>query len=257
MRQSGVSMEPTRFERHAAPLRAQVVRALREDILSGSFAPGERLFENVLCENYSVSRTVIREALRQLESESLITMLPGRGPIVTELQRHDIDSLYQVRRALEGLAGELFATLASDEQARQLADHLEVLERDYRHGTVDSRDESKNRFYDLLLAGAGNDVLTSSLWGIHSRIGIFRRLAFVDESRVNLSMQELGAIIRAAAVDRDPVKAREACEHHIRQAGELAVISYLAWRESRSASTSTTGTSAPANAGRETADVSI
>jgi DNA-binding GntR family transcriptional regulator len=231
MRQSGDRMQSARLERHAAPLRQQVVRALREDILSGAYVPGERLFENGLCETYSVSRTVIREALRQLESESLITMLPGRGPIATELQRHDIDSLYQVRRALEGLTGELFAIYASDEQALKLAGHRDVLERDYRHGTVKSRETSKNRFYELLLDGAGNDALASNLWGIHSRIGIFRRLAFVDEMRVDLSMQELSAIITAAAIERDPVLAREACEHHIRQAGELAVISYLAWRE--------------------------
>jgi DNA-binding GntR family transcriptional regulator len=215
-----------KVERHAAPLRQQVVRLLREDILEGILSPGSRLLESALCESYGVSRTVIREALRQLETESLITMVPNRGPIVTVLSRRDIESLYEVRRSLEGLAGELFALNASAEQAAAMAALIETMEADYLRGSVESREASKEEFYGLLLEGAGNPVLESSLRGIHTRIGLFRRYAFVDEERVAISMQELRRVVRAAAVDRDPVAARSACEHHIRLAGELAVIEY-------------------------------
>jgi DNA-binding GntR family transcriptional regulator len=219
-------MPTTKIERHAAPLRQQVVRMLREDILEGVLAPGERLLENTLCDGYGVSRTVVREALRQLESESLITMLPGRGPIVTVLTRHDIESLYAVRRVLEGLAAELFAREATLSQAGRMRALIESMEDRYLRGTVESREESKEEFYTLLLEGAGNPVLESQLRGVHTRIGLFRRYAFVDEHRVALSMEELRQIVHELAVTRDPVAARRASEHHIQLAGELAVLEY-------------------------------
>ena len=93
--------------RTAAPLRQQVVRLIREDILNGTLAPGRRLFESALCESYGVSRTVIREALRQLDSDQLIQVRPNLGPLVAMLREEDIKSLYVVRAALEGLAGKL------------------------------------------------------------------------------------------------------------------------------------------------------
>lgn len=210
----------------AAPLRQQVVQQFRQDILDGTLTPGQRLRETVLCERYGVSRTVVREALRQLESESLITMLPNKGPIVTVLTEGDIRSLYEVRTALEGLAGELFARNAGDQDAQELISLIEEMESTYLHGDVASRGAAKDRFYNLLLRGTHNPVLDSALRGVHSRIGIFRHYAFVDEQRVAVSMAELRRIVDAAARRRDPAKARECCEEHIRLAGQLAVVEY-------------------------------
>jgi DNA-binding GntR family transcriptional regulator len=221
-------MPPTKVVRQAAPLRQQVVRLLREDILEGVLAPGERLLESALCDSYGVSRTVVREALRQLEAESLITIVPNRGPIVTVLTEHDIRSLYEVRRVLEGLAGELFARNASDDDAAALIAHMSEMEATYLHGTVESRGESKEKFYELLLGGAKNDVLDTNLRGVHTRIGLFRRFAFVDDQRVALSMDELRNIVREAAHNRDPGASRLACERHIELAGELAIVAYKA-----------------------------
>lgn len=214
------------IRQEAAPLRQQVVGILRQEILDDVLHPGDRLLENTLCERYGVSRTVIREALRQLESEKLITMLPNRGPIVTVLTVADIKALYEVRRALEGLAGELFAERATNEQAAGLVAHLADMESTYLHGTVESRGVAKDTFYALLLEGAQNDVLEASLMGVHTRIGIFRHYAYVDEQRVAHSMEELRVIVHAAAKVRDPALARAACEEHIRGAGRLALVEY-------------------------------
>ena len=210
----------------AAPLRQEVVRLIRQEILDGALAPGDRLRENDLCERYGVSRTVVREALRQLESESLITLLPNRGPIVTVLTSDDIAALYQVRAALEGLAGELFARCATDVEATQLVEQLAEMDTTYLHGDLASRGESKERFYALLLGGGHNPVLGATLQGVHSRIAIFRHYAFVDDQRVALSMDELRRIVHWAAVERNPGKARKACEDHIRRASRLAVMEY-------------------------------
>ena len=219
-------MSRTPVERHAAPLRQQVVRLMREDILDGVLAPGERLRESSLCEAYGVSRTVVREALRQLESERLVTVLPNRGPIVTVLSAHDIQAVYEVRRVLEGLAGQLFARNATQEQAGALVQHLADMETSYLRGTVKTRESSKERFYEILLEGASNEVLTADLRTVHGRIALFRRYAFVDDRRVALSFEEVRTIVTRAAVERDPEGAREACEHHIALAGELAVLEY-------------------------------
>ncbi len=212
--------------RQAAPLRERVVELLRQDILDDELHPGERLLENSLCERYGVSRTVIREALRQLESERLITMLPNRGPIVTVLTADDIESLYDVRRALEGLAGELFAQRATPDEAAALLAHIADMEESYLRGTLETRTTSKDRFYELLIGGAHNEVLDSNLRGVHTRIGIFRHYAFLDDQRVRHSMDELRGIVDAAARLRDPALARERCEHHIREAGVLAIYEY-------------------------------
>ncbi len=216
------------IERHAAPLRQQVLIRMREEIFDGLRAPGDRLVESELCSSYGVSRTVIREVLRQLESESLIAVLPGRGPIVAVLTRHEIESLYEVRAALEGLAASLFARRADAAQARALTAQLQAMSASYLHGTVATREESKTEFYRLLLDGAGNEVLSDELAGVHRRIGLFRRYAFLDDERVATSYDELQAIVEAAAVVRDPVAARAAAEHHLELAGRLAIIEYEA-----------------------------
>lgn len=212
----------------AAPLRQQVVQALRQEILDDVMHPGDRLLESALCDRYGVSRTVIREALRQLESERLVTVLPNRGPIVSVLTVHDITSLYEVRGRLEGLAGELFAVNATDDEAQALISLLAEMETSYLHGDLESRTSSKNEFYRILLAGGGNEVLAEDLSRVHTRIGIFRHYAFLDEERVKTSMDELRRIVDAAARQRDAASARFACEHHIRLAGELAIMEYLA-----------------------------
>lgn len=219
-------MSATTVRRQAAPLREQVVSAMRTEIVAGSLPPGARLFEKDLCERYGVSRTVIREVLRQLESESLVTVRPGHGPMVTLLTPGDIESLYEVRQELEGLAAELFAIRASDEQAAALLAVVREMEQTYLHGTLESRGESKKEFYRLLLEGAGNPVLAATLEGIHARIGIFRYFSFIDPERVRISYPEIVAIAESAAQDRDPKAARINSEHHISLASKLAVMEY-------------------------------
>jgi DNA-binding GntR family transcriptional regulator len=215
-----------RIERTAAPLRRQVVRALREDILNGVMAPGQRLVEATLCAAYGVSRTVIREALRQLESEHLVRVVAPQGPVVAVLTAAEIRAIYVVRAALEGLAARLFAQNADAGHLQRMLDLQGSLARDYLHGSVDSREDFKAAFYAALLDGTGNAVLADALTGIHARVAIFRRFAFVDEGRVKLSGVELLRIIDACAVRRDPAAAHAAAEHHIALAADLALIEY-------------------------------
>lgn len=214
--------------RHAAPLRQEAVRLIRESILNGTIAPGERLIESTLCASLGVSRTVVREALRQLESEDLVSVVPNRGPIVTVLSEHDIESIYEVRARLEGLAAELFALRAAPDDVAALLQLRSELVARYLRGSIASRETVKGEFYAILLRGTGNSVLGESLRTVHARIALFRRYAFIDEKRVAMSFDEMERIIDAAAESRNPALARQAAETHILVAGRLAIIEYRA-----------------------------
>ncbi|WP_030169969.1 GntR family transcriptional regulator [Streptomyces sp. NRRL S-813] len=219
-------MTTSRLTRHAAPLRQEITRLLREDILSGTFQPGDALREGALCEAYQVSRTVVREALRQLEAERLVTVVAHHGPVVTVLTPRDIEQIYEVRRALEGLMGELFVARASEQVKRKVRELLREMETTYLRGTIKTREEANERFYGLLLEGAGNTVLAEDVARVHARVQIFRRYAFMDDKRARISFEEFGRIVEAAAVACDAAAARAACEHHVHGAAVLAVEEY-------------------------------
>src|SRR5262245_62895943 len=106
----------------------QAVLKLRAAILNGVFKPGERLLEQNLCEWMGVSRTSVREALRRLEAEKLITIVPNRGPSVSEIGWVEAQQIYDVRAVLEAEAAALFARRATAPQLRALASAMAEFE---------------------------------------------------------------------------------------------------------------------------------
>lgn len=181
----------------AAPLRRQVLEELRQSIISGRMAPGSRLVERELIGMTGVSRTVIREALRQLESEGLITIIPNKGPIVRELSLSEANDLYAIRAVLEGLAARLFTLNAADEQILKLEQALNGTEEAYRGGDVDQILSSKNRFYDVLFEGAGGETLSSMIGMLHVRIWRWRALGLGHPHRSAERWKESIAGLRA------------------------------------------------------------
>ncbi|MBI4194683.1 MAG: GntR family transcriptional regulator [Betaproteobacteria bacterium] len=170
-------------QRLAAPLRQQVLDGLRQAIIDGRLAPGARLTERELTEMMGVSRTVVREALRQLESEGLIAIIPNKGPVVRELTLGEAKDLYNIRAVLEGLAARLFVENAGDAQIGKLAQALEVVVAAYEGGDAQQVLETKNRFYDALFEGAGSETLSSMLGTLHARIWRWRALGLSHPGR--------------------------------------------------------------------------
>lgn len=209
--------------RTAAPLRQEVVAALRRSIVTAEFEPGARLIESVLCAKYAVSRTVVREALRQLESEGLVAMVANRGPEVARLTLRDAESLYEVRCALESLAGGLFAERATDAQCAELVARFGEVRASMASVDVEGRLEAKDRYYDILLAGAGNTEIVRMLRAINARTQMLRNVSLGSPGRGERTIAEIALITSAAAVNRDPVEARAACEAHVRSAAEVAL----------------------------------
>ncbi|MBZ5529430.1 MAG: GntR family transcriptional regulator [Acidobacteriia bacterium] len=195
------------IRKFAAPLRRQVLEELRQSIIAGRLAPGSRLVERELISMTGVSRTVIREALRQLESEGLITIIPNKGPVVRELTLGEAKDLYSIRAVLEGLAARLFAENAADAQIAELEAALNGTEEAYRGGDAERILKSKNRFYDVLFEGAGSETLSSMIGMLHVRIWRWRALGLGHPNRSEDRWKES---IRGLRAMLDAMKKRDA-----------------------------------------------
>jgi GntR family transcriptional regulator, trigonelline degradation regulator len=193
--------------RAAAPLRRQVVDELRQSIISGRLGPGVRLVERELISMMGVSRTVIREALRQLESEGLVAMIPNKGPVVRELTLAEAKDLYSIRAVLEGLAARLFVENAGETQFRKLQTALTVTAAAYKGANPEVLLGAKNRFYDVLFEGAGSETLSSMIATLHARIRRWRALGLAHPRRSARRSQESIKGLRAVVA---AIKARDA-----------------------------------------------
>ncbi len=153
-----------------------------------------------------VSRTVVREALRQLESEGLISIIPNKGPVVRELTLAEARDLYSIRAVLEGLAARRFVENANDSQLEKLQQALDATAEAYEQGDPEIILETKNRFYDVLFEGADSETLSSMIGMLHGRIWRWRALGLSHPRRSPERSKESVAGLRAvlAAIrDRD------------------------------------------------------
>ena len=206
----------------AAPIRQQVVTAFRSAIIGGRFQPGERLIEKELCDLTGSSRTSVREALRQLEAEGLVEMVPNKGPIVALISPEQARSIYQVRGALESLAGALFASNASDAQIKRLEVAVANLAKAYKSGDIEQVLVVKDAFYAILLEGSGNQIVPSLLRMMQARISLLRRVSLSRASRLNQSIAEIRLILKAIKA-RNAVAAAKACADHVERAAAAAL----------------------------------
>ena len=219
-----------RIARQATPLRQLVTDTIRNAIAIGRFKSGDRMPERDLCEMTGVSRTLIREALRQLESEGIITVIAHRGPVVASITVEQASGIYQVRELLEGLAAELFAKNATDADRTALSDALDEVERAFATNDVVRWLAAKNHFYDCLLEGSKNEALAASLSMLNSRMTILRARSLRTPERRAKSIGELREL-QGYLMAREAVKARETAAAHVRKAGTTAAASMQAEAE--------------------------
>lgn len=219
---SAISSGAFRVERVAAPLRHQVIESIRNAIVTGYFKPGERLLERRLCEMIGVSRTLVREALRQLESEGLIEVVAHRGPKVAVLKSDMAKDIYLVRAKLEGLAAALFAQRASKDNLNSLRDAFNHLKSISHSDDPLVRLAAKNRFYKMLIEGAGNHALGPSLDFLNSRILLLRATSLQAVGRLDQSILELGTLFEALEAG-DAARAQAAAEFHVQEAAKAAL----------------------------------
>jgi DNA-binding GntR family transcriptional regulator len=208
--------------RKSATLRLMVEEKLRSAIASGRFKPGQRLVERELCELTGVGRTSIREALRQLEAEGLVTTIPHRGPSVSTITLEEARQLYSVRALLEGHAGRQFALRRVPEDLRDLNTAVKRFVAAARTEDRAELIQAKTEFYSVLMRGGGNMFVEQMLTMMHNRITVLRMTSMTSRGRLRHSVAEIKAIyeaIREGEADR----AEELCVKHIEEAAKVAL----------------------------------
>jgi GntR family transcriptional regulator, trigonelline degradation regulator len=190
-----------------------VIELIREAILSFEYAPGDRLVERDLCERCGVSRTVIREALRHLEAEGLVDIVPNRGPVVVRITPEDAEALYETREIVETAAARLAATRATPEELGALRDALAHVETAYERQNLVDELSAKDDFYDVLLACSHNPILGSMLRSLHARTQILRGFSLQEPGRADESLAELQRLVEAVVAGDESAAGAVAAEH--------------------------------------------
>jgi DNA-binding GntR family transcriptional regulator len=183
-------------------------------VLSGDFPPGLRLDEHMLAERFGVSRTPVREALRQLASTGLIEIKPRRGATVASATSAQMDTLFGAMAEIEATCSRLAAMSMTPIERRRLQSlhesMAEIVARDDRDGFA----SANLTFHTLIYAGAHNEIITEFATGLRRRLAPFRKAQFRTEGRLPRSQEEHGNVVRAILAG-DAQAAHSAMFHHM------------------------------------------
>ncbi len=203
-------------------LKETALKQLREAIALGHFAPGERLVERVLCEKLGVSRTVIRECIRHLESDQLVTTVPNVGPTVASLDVTQIEEIYEIRTMLEVSAVTSCAANADDEVISKLEMYYEHISHALEEDNIQQALSDTRKLYKTIFDAGEKSVAWDLVEQLNGRIGQLRALTLRTHGRSVEGPKKLLAIIEAIK-QHDEDAAAQACKDHLKQAKEIAL----------------------------------
>ncbi|MCR4672550.1 MAG: GntR family transcriptional regulator [Lachnospiraceae bacterium] len=198
------------------PLKDVVLNTLRTAILTGELAPGERLMEVTIANKLGVSRTPVREAIRRLETEGLVTMLPRRGAMVSQITEKDLRDVLEVRLALERLAIILACERITDEEVVKLREASSAFERVIKSKRSDISEivEKDEMFHDILYFATRNDRLTQVLSNLREQMYRYR-LEYLKDADYHDRLIEEHKKIQECVKKRDTAGALEIMQEHI------------------------------------------
>ena len=196
------------------PLRDVVFQTLRQAILRGELEPGERLMEIHLADRLGVSRTPIREAIRKLELEGLVVMIPRRGAIVASITEKDLKDVLEVRRSLEELAIELACQRMTEEELDQLEQAQAAFSSAISRGVAMPIAETDEHYHDIIYQGTYNDKLVQMLNNLREQMYRYRLEYIKDEDKRQVLLVEHEHIL-AALKGRNIAEAKTAMREHI------------------------------------------
>jgi DNA-binding GntR family transcriptional regulator len=199
--------------RRRGRLHQEAAGKLREMILAGELPPGMRLREVQLCEQLGVSRTPIREAFRTLAAEGLVELLPNRSVVVAELKMPDIEHLYRVFGALEGLAGELACQRVTEAQVAEMGRLLSQMVDLHQKGDRARYMEINRQIHRMVIDIAANPVLTAAWAALLPRVERARALPNLDPNRWTAALLEHSKMFTALAA-RDGKLLSELARQH-------------------------------------------
>ena len=189
------------------PLREVVCESLREAIRNGTLKPGERLMEIQLAEQLGVSRTPVREAIRKLELEGYVIMMPRRGTYVANMSMSDISDIFEIRSALESLSNGLAAKRITPDELEHLQNLLVMLKPYVEQMDMEKIVELDIEFHDLLYH-------VGIISNLRDQLTRFRTLSMSYPGRLEATMEEHKSIVDAIAAG-DSEAARQAAEKHM------------------------------------------
>lgn len=204
------------------PLREVVCESLRDAIRKGILKPGQRIMEIKLAEELGVSRTPVREAIRKLELEGYVVMMPRRGTYVADMSIRDINEIFEIRTALESLSNGLAAEHITEDELEHLQRLLVVIGgyiKEYEDGpdreaAMDKIVKTDIEFHDLLYHAARNNRLVGIISNLRDQLTRFRTLSMSYPGRLEATLDEHREIVEAIA-NGDGRAARKAAEHHM------------------------------------------
>jgi len=202
--------------RNYKPLGEVVFEYLRNAILSGELNPGERLMEVTIADQLGVSRTPVREAIRKLEKENFVIMIPRKGAYVADLTKKDIVEVLEIRKELEGFAASLAAERINALEKEEILDVITRFSKALE--TMDKKEMIRcdNDFHTLIFNASKNQRLINIITDLHDQFQRFR-LIYFNEFDNYMEIQESHKRIFAAIDEKDGIKARCEAEMHIKE----------------------------------------
>ncbi|MEZ0606048.1 GntR family transcriptional regulator [Paraburkholderia sp. IW21] len=210
-----------KVERRTTTLRELALEKMRTAILEAHFRPGERLVERSLCEELGVSRTVVREVLRHLETEGLVDSIPNQGPIVARLDADTAAEIYEIRALLEGDAAMACAQHADEAVIALLAECITRIQHAFESHAHQTVREQTTTFYEAMFHGGGKKVSWEIVQTLNARINRLRAMTIASDDRGRQAVQEMNRIL-VAIQSRDARRARDAATAHVARVADIA-----------------------------------
>ncbi|HPF19797.1 MAG TPA: GntR family transcriptional regulator [Syntrophomonas sp.] len=206
------------------PLRELVLEAIREAIKNGTLQPRERLMEIQLADELGVSRTPVREALRKLELEGFIVMVPRKGAYVSDLSMKDVADVFEIRAALEGLAGALAAERITEEELEAMERMLVEKGEAISLNDIDKLVAADTKFHEAMYMASRNERLSNIISNLREQIQRFRLTSLSVPGRRQDSLKEHREILEAIQA-RDIQLAKQLAQEHIENAENVLIDS--------------------------------
>lgn len=196
------------------PLRDVVFNTLRQAILTGELEPGERLMELHLADRLGVSRTPVREAIRRLELEGLVTMIPRRGAVVARITEKGMSDVLEVRRTLDALCAELACDRITEENLTRLQKACSHFEQCVAAGNVKKIAQADVDLHDIIVQATGNQRLIQMVNNLSEQMYRYR-FEYIKDSTQHETLMKEHRIIYESIVNKDRDTAAAAAKLHI------------------------------------------
>jgi DNA-binding GntR family transcriptional regulator len=208
-------------EKHLT-LRERILETIRDAIMSGALKPGEKVAEPELAARFGISRTPIREAFRQLESEGYLTVIPRKGALVASFSAKDVEEFYAIKSILEGYAARKACSRLSSREISKLEGINDKLREIAAEGDVRHFFRVHNNFHDMFIRGAGNEKLHDMIAALLKKFQRLRLASLSKPGRMLISVEEHEKIIEAFR-SRDAVLAEMLVQKNAEYGGKVLI----------------------------------